>query len=182
MSITNRSVRFWAKMIPPVTNELKLVKKFLLNPTETCEELTHFMFDREEPFNNIGRCNFISQLGIITVYADKYGYEVIIGSVRHLLDCEPWEYRLSYDQCDMLFKAIISNIPGSASHKEKLERKERLNHDIDNCKKNELDSATRREYFVFGELPEIRKQNCDRHFNLSGYVDLRGKEVHTRLD
>jgi len=53
------------------------------------------------------------------VVCDIYGYEVTIDS-GELLDCCPSYYRLSETTGTLLYKAILSCIPGSVPYVEKI--------------------------------------------------------------
>lgn len=105
----------WNLRILP--KEVRLVRNLLTSRPGSVEELEQHLLTRSRPFSGTGH-SFYSQGGWIRVYKDYYGPEVYIGfSGKGMLDCYPTDYNLTREQADRLYKAILSNIPGTTNYR-----------------------------------------------------------------
>lgn len=101
-------------------NERYYVREFLRDPQTGYKPLAEYLWTQSPDFNTKHRQSWSLSKGI-SVYDDIYGYEVKVGGIDYLLDCAPSAYGLKKEQAEELYAAILSCVPGSIYHRNKIE-------------------------------------------------------------
>lgn len=110
------------KIVPLFSDEARLVRSFLKAPQTHVEALTKHFLNRQHPFTRSFGV-YYSDMQMVSVNDDIYGFEVKLYSVDELLDCVPSAYGLKKDQAMSLYDAILSCVPRTVLYEEKLRRR-----------------------------------------------------------